>query len=55
MNERIITFDCQNNVYIYNEHSKMKPVYPYKQHYTVGDAIIYLLELNKENIKIITK
>ena len=55
MKELIVTFSCSNNVHVYNENSSVKPMFPYKVHTTVEDAIKHLKE--KRNIvdtKIIT-
>ena len=54
MKELIVTFSCSNNVHVYNENSSVKPMWPYKAHTTVEDAIKHLKERNVIDTKIIT-
>jgi hypothetical protein len=40
----IVTFDCHNNVNVYNAKSGVKPRLPYRTHSTEEDAVNYLKE-----------
>ena len=49
----IVTFSCQNDVFVYHPPCNERPNPPYKLHPTIQDAIDYLKNKGKENIKII--
>jgi|LauGreDrversion4_2_1035121.scaffolds.fasta_scaffold04235_17 hypothetical protein len=44
MSQLIVTFTCNNVIHVYTENSCMKPVYPYKRHSSINDAIKYITE-----------
>ena len=44
MSQLIVTFTCNNVIHVYTENSCMKPVYPYKRHSSINDAIKYILD-----------
>ena len=48
----IVTFNCQNGVFIYDLNKGVHPAYPFEVHKSVGDAIIHLIENNKDGIYI---
>jgi hypothetical protein len=42
--QKIVTFTCNNGIHIYSEKSGVKPMFPYKIHTSIDNAVKYLKE-----------
>lgn len=49
----IVTFSCQQNIFVYTEKSKVKPRLPYKTHSSVDNAEQHLKQRGVKEIRVI--
>lgn len=52
MIEKIVTFSCNSSVHIYKKGCSEYPKTPYKTHDSINNAINYLIDCGKKNIKL---